>query len=239
MLHPRPAQSACLGILASSPSLLPSHSISPTRPGPSQRGQIRVSRLDPIQSRPESAGSIRVSRLDPSRPPRSEPTRTDPSLCPSYPEFGLSVLPYVPAMMGTGQSPVHCPKGVRGYRAIARRRQRGRRRRRPAASPRGRCAARVQVPRSAACGARLGARAAGPEIPSSAAACGRARVPPVPVFHDRDATRRSAASLAAQVAEEDVLPVALVVLRRAAGVRDVKRRRHSLLAPPLTCASGG
>jgi hypothetical protein len=97
MLHPCPTQSACMGILASSPSLLSRHSISPTRPVPSQRGQIRlgVSRLDPIQharpvshdpsppGRSESVGLIRVVRRDPSRLPRSEPTRTDPSLCPT------------------------------------------------------------------------------------------------------------------------------------------------------------
>jgi hypothetical protein len=66
---------------------------------------------------------------------------------------------------------VHYHKGVRGYRAIARRRRRGRRRRRPAVPPLGRCAAWVQLPRSAAPSARLSTRTAGPEIFSSQRHC--------------------------------------------------------------------
>ena len=46
--------------------------------------------------------------------------------------------------------PVHYLKGVRGYRAIARRLRRSRRRRRPAVPPEGRCAAWVRLQRSAA-----------------------------------------------------------------------------------------
>jgi hypothetical protein len=50
----------------------------------------------------------------------------------------------------------------RGYRAIVRRRRRGRSRRRPAAPLVGRCVVWVQLQRSAARSARLSSRAAGP-----------------------------------------------------------------------------
>ena len=58
------------------PPPLPSSPARSARPGPRQRGQIRVSRLNQIQSRSESARSIRVSQLDPSRP--SQPVRPEP-----------------------------------------------------------------------------------------------------------------------------------------------------------------
>jgi hypothetical protein len=64
-------------------------------------------------------------------------------------------------MTATGRGPTNL-KGVRGYRAIARRRWRGQRRRRLAAPPVGRCAAWVQLPRLASRSARLSTRAAGP-----------------------------------------------------------------------------
>jgi hypothetical protein len=92
----------------------------------------------------------------------------------SAPEFSLFILPCFPAMMVAGhRPPVHYCKGFRGYRAIARRR------RRPAAPPGGRCAAWIQLPRSAARSARLSivTRAVGPETFSIVAACGEARVP--------------------------------------------------------------
>jgi hypothetical protein len=64
----------------------------------------------------------------------------------------------------------HALRWVTGYRAIARSR------RRPAVPPVGRCAAWVQLPRSATRSARLSTRADGPEISSSAAASEEARV---------------------------------------------------------------
>jgi hypothetical protein len=78
--------------------------------------------------------------------------------------FPPPLLPPVRSSHDCHRSPVHYLKGVRGYRAIARRRRRGRRktRRRPAAPLVGRCTAWVQVPRSAARSARLSTRAAGP-----------------------------------------------------------------------------
>ena len=55
-------------------------------------------------------------------------------------------------------------KGVRGYRAIARRLRRGRRRNRPAVLPEGRCAVWVRLPRSAARSTRLRTRAVDPNV---------------------------------------------------------------------------
>jgi hypothetical protein len=100
------------------------------------------------------------------------------------------LLPPVCSSHDGHRSPVHDLKGIRGYRAIARRRRRGRRRRRPAAPPVGRCAAWVQVPRSAARSARLSTRAVGPEISPSAAACGEARANQGDDFPQRDGVCR-------------------------------------------------
>jgi hypothetical protein len=80
--------------------------ISPARPDPRQRGQIRVSRPDRDQSRDpslpgrsESAGLIRIVQLDPSRLVRSE------SGSESMPasDFGPFILQYDPAMTATGR----------------------------------------------------------------------------------------------------------------------------------------
>jgi hypothetical protein len=62
MLHPCLTQSIHMGIIAASPSLLSAQLTIPARPEPRQRGQIRVSRPDPIRV------AIQVQRVNPSQP---------------------------------------------------------------------------------------------------------------------------------------------------------------------------
>jgi hypothetical protein len=148
------------------PPLPSSQDIQSVRPG-----QVRVSAARSDSSEPESAGSTRSSR-DLSPPGRSESAglirvvRRDPSphgQIRVYVRFRIWPLrPPVRSSHDGRRSPVHYLKGVRGYRTIARRRQRSLRRRRPGATPVGHCAAWVQLPRSAARSARLSTRAAGP-----------------------------------------------------------------------------
>jgi hypothetical protein len=146
------------------PCLLLSPPLTPVdQPGP---GRAETAWPDPSrparprsESRSESAGSIRVFQPDPSRSGPIRVIRREPSphgRIRVYARFrcGLFVLPYVSAMTGTGifpssplppvrsshdghRSTAHHLKGVRGYRAIARRRRRGRRRSRPAATQEG------------------------------------------------------------------------------------------------------
>jgi hypothetical protein len=166
-----------MGILAACPSLLSTQLTIQAGAKPRQRGKIRVSRPFPSRqvsylsrdpspkSQSKSAGLIQVSRPDPNsvairvqRVDLSQPclirvVRHD---------LSRPLLPPVHSSHDGYRSLVHNLKGVRGYRAIARRRRLGRRRRRLAASQVGRCVAWIQLQQSGAQSARLSTRAAGP-----------------------------------------------------------------------------
>jgi hypothetical protein len=102
------------------------YSRDPSQPGRSESAILirvaRVSQLDLIQSRSEPAGTIRVSQIDPSSVALSEPVRADPSL--SHVRSSRWPLHPVRSSHDSHRSKVHYFKGIRGYRAMARRRRR-------------------------------------------------------------------------------------------------------------------
>ena len=175
MLHPCPTQFACTGVfdLLSPPLLNKCLSIRfiPALSEFAQRSLLRVSRI--AQANPSRRGTTRVCRPDPSQPGSSEShgplwVRACSGVWASHPPTRSSHDGH--------RSPNHYNKGVRGYRAIARRRRRA--------------GAGGALPYSRGAAVRRGfdsrgrprvvlglsTRAVDPEVPPSVGACREARV---------------------------------------------------------------